>query len=210
MLDRIDREVKEQIDNLKAKFKLKTNVTDTLKLEEMLLNIVNFSYENVAKRYANKAETKKALIYLQKKINSVIMLNSNPDDKNEREGLVTAKGLKCISCSKDLGQYEGKLDKYKVWSVFPAKEHGNKERYSGFGTGFQNVIESVVAKKGGEVSYDEKGRMTTPFDLTREMQGSVLNHSSSMSKAGHNKNSPVRLPAQTNYMSLFGRSSNEV
>jgi len=38
--------------------------------------------------------------------------------------------------------------------VFPVKEHSNKDKYSGFGTGFQNVIESAVTKKGGEVSYD--------------------------------------------------------
>ena len=43
------------MDALKAKFKLKTDVSDTLKLEEMLLNTINFSYENVAKKYAQKA-----------------------------------------------------------------------------------------------------------------------------------------------------------
>jgi hypothetical protein len=51
--------------------------------------------------------------------------------------------------------------------------------------------------------------MTTPFDLTREMQGSALNHSSSLSRPVQSKHSPVRAPAETNYMTLFGRNSNE-
>jgi len=64
MIDRIDKDVKDELANIQSKFRLKTNVTDTLKLEEMLLNIVNFSYESVTKKYASKIETKKALVYL--------------------------------------------------------------------------------------------------------------------------------------------------
>ena len=43
------------MDNLKVKFKLKTDVSDTIKLEEMLLNTINYSYENVAKKCSMKA-----------------------------------------------------------------------------------------------------------------------------------------------------------
>lgn len=42
------------MDDLKIKFKLKTDISDTLKLEEMLLNMISFSYENVSKKFANK------------------------------------------------------------------------------------------------------------------------------------------------------------
>ena len=42
------------MDTLKMKFKLKTDVSDTLKLEEMLLNTINYSYENVARKYCLK------------------------------------------------------------------------------------------------------------------------------------------------------------
>ena len=54
VLDKMSEELYSDMDNLKMKFKLKTDVSDTLKLEEMLLNTINFSYENVAKKYANK------------------------------------------------------------------------------------------------------------------------------------------------------------
>ena len=40
----MSEELYSDMDNLKMKFKLKTDVSDTLKLEEMLLNTINFSY----------------------------------------------------------------------------------------------------------------------------------------------------------------------
>lgn len=42
------------MDDLKIKFKLKTDISDTLKLEEMLLNMISFTYDNVSKKFANK------------------------------------------------------------------------------------------------------------------------------------------------------------
>lgn len=35
---------------------------------------------------------------------------------------------------------EGKLDRYKAWSVFPAKDPHIKDRYTGFGAGFQTIV----------------------------------------------------------------------
>jgi hypothetical protein len=154
-----------EMESLKIKFKLKTDVSDTLRLEEMLLNTINCSYENIAKRYAYKSETKKALIFLEKKINCIVQSLSGEDV--DKDALVTTKGLRCISCTKDLGEYEGKLDQYKPWSVFPVKDPSNKEKYNGFGLGFQSIVETAVTKKGGEVGFDEKGRMTMPFNLSR-------------------------------------------
>lgn len=52
------------MEDLKIKFKLKTDISDTLKLEDMLLNTLTFTYDNISKKYANKNETKKALVFL--------------------------------------------------------------------------------------------------------------------------------------------------
>lgn len=129
-------------------------------------------------------------------------------EEGDKEGLVATRGWKCISCSKDLGDYEGKLDQFKAWSVFPAKEVNSKDKYSGFGTGFQSIVETAVSKKGGEVGFDEKGRMTTPFNLTREAKGS-LKKSESLSKmnAPNKNSSPSKGLQESNYMGLFGRNS---
>jgi hypothetical protein len=47
--------------------------------------------------------------------------------------------------------------------------------------------------------------MTTPFNLTRENQGSSLKHSQSQNKTNL-KISPTKL-SESNFMSLFGRNS---
>jgi len=104
---------------------------------------------------------------------------------------VATKGWRCISCSKDLQEYEGKLDQYKPWNVFPVKDPNNKDKYGGFGSGFHSIIETVVTKKGADVGFDEKGRMTTPFNLARESRGS-LKASQSHTKLERSKQSPVR------------------
>jgi hypothetical protein len=44
----------EEIDDMKKKFKLKTDLSDTLKLEEMLLNMINYTYETVTKKFSSK------------------------------------------------------------------------------------------------------------------------------------------------------------
>jgi hypothetical protein len=45
-------------------------------------------------------------------------------------------------------------------------------------------VESTVAKKGVEPTFDEKGKMTTPFNMTREVQGTLLKSSGSQAKLG--------------------------
>lgn len=105
---------------MKQRFNTKANVGDLLKLEEMMLNVVEFGFQNVSKVMANKVETKKALVFLEKRVNSLIVMMLG-EDESEREGLITSKQLKCISCTKDLGEVEGKLDKNRNWSVFPVK-----------------------------------------------------------------------------------------
>lgn len=89
--------------------------------------MIEYSANSTAKKAADKLETKKGLIFLEKrvlnsrmKINKVVM-SMYGDDDNEKDALFATKGWKCISCTKDLKEYEGRLDKFKPWAVFPAK-----------------------------------------------------------------------------------------
>lgn len=138
-IESFQKDLGEEFNELKRKFKLKADYSDVLKLEDMLLNIINFSHENSFRKLADKNETKKALVFLEKKINKLLM-SMYGDEEGDREGLLVTKGFKCISCTKDLGEMEGKLDKYKAWSVFPVKDTHIKDRYSGFGAGFQTIV----------------------------------------------------------------------
>lgn len=68
----------------------------------MLLNVINKGYQNNIKTLANKEETKKALIFLEKRFNS-LMVTMLGEEEGERQAILTTKQLKCISCTKDLG-----------------------------------------------------------------------------------------------------------
>ncbi|CAM6002087.1 unnamed protein product, partial [Sphagnum balticum] len=70
---------------------------------------------------------------------------------------------------------------------------------------FSTMNEVLDSRK---ISYDDKGRMTSPFNLTREVQGSLLKPSQSQSKITQNSTNGKNggRPSETNYMSLFGRS----
>ena len=103
-------------------------------------------------------------------------------------------------------EYQGKLDQYKAWTGLPTRDPAHKDKHSGFGSGFQSIIETAVTKKGGEVGFDERGRMTTPFNLARESRGHLKN-SQSQSKLDKSSRSPAKNLAESNYMSLFGRNS---
>lgn len=93
-----------------------------------------------------------------------------------------------------------------------------------FGQGFQNVVEKAVEKKGVEPTFDTYGRMTTPYNLSREVNvGSnktgntpptqLPNRGLSTSHSTHLKQqSPSRSPGlnnsylETNFMTHFGAS----
>ena len=53
-IDAFQKEISESFNEIKSKFKLKADYSDVIKLEDMLLNIINFSYENSSKRFADK------------------------------------------------------------------------------------------------------------------------------------------------------------
>ena len=61
-------------------------------------------------------------------INKLLMSLYGEDQ--DKDALLATKGWKCISCTKDLKEYEGKLDKYKPWAVFPVKQL-SKDKYPG-------------------------------------------------------------------------------
>lgn len=56
----------------------------------------------------------------------------------------------CAACTKDIGKYEGKLGKYKPWSVFPCREL-SPEKSGGYG--YLSYIDKVSYRKG--ISYDD-------------------------------------------------------
>jgi hypothetical protein len=44
--------------------------------------------------------------------------------------MITTRNLKCVSCAADLGEMEGKLDRYKPWAIFPGGKQTPTRGYS--------------------------------------------------------------------------------
>lgn len=53
---------------LDQKMKFKSDLSDILKLEELLVNMIEHSANLLNKKYADKLETKKGLIFLEKRV----------------------------------------------------------------------------------------------------------------------------------------------
>jgi hypothetical protein len=56
----------------------------------------------------------------------------------------------CAACSTSLGKYEGKLGKYKPWSVFPCREL-SPEKSGGYG--YLSYVDKLSLRKG--ISLDD-------------------------------------------------------
>lgn len=63
-IDSFQTSMTSDFEEIKRKLKLKADYSDLMKLEDMLLNIINFGYETSHKKFADKLETKKAFVYL--------------------------------------------------------------------------------------------------------------------------------------------------
>ena len=79
-------------------------MSDLLKLEELLVGMIEHAANSSAKRSADKLETKKGLVFLEKRINKVVM-SMFGDEETDKDALFATKGWKCISCTKDLKDY---------------------------------------------------------------------------------------------------------
>ncbi len=115
------------------------------------------------KKLANKEDTKKALGYLEKKIADLYLM-VNPDNKDkEQDGLLVKRPLfwSCVSCDKDLDQYQGRLGDYKNWKVFPPKET-SPERMGRFGVGYAQMMQNRKANidKEKQVIQEKDQQMT--------------------------------------------------
>lgn len=79
------------------------------------------------KKCADKNETKKALIFLEKKINQIFVFVFGEKGKGNDELFVKRPLFwSCASCDKDLDKFKGRLGNYRSWAVFPPKETSKK------------------------------------------------------------------------------------
>jgi hypothetical protein len=69
---------------------------------------------------ADAEDTKKNLIYLEKKISRLGAHLLKAEDNTE-DALIARKNWFCLSCDKSLVDYQGKVGKHVVWDTMPLK-----------------------------------------------------------------------------------------
>lgn len=114
------------LEELRALIERKADMDDLMKSEAALLEKLDQIAGALMKRaQADKNDTKKALMFLEKKINelSLIVLGG---PSNSEEGAIFAKKpwtpWSCASCDSKLKDYPGPLIDHKNWNKLPQRE----------------------------------------------------------------------------------------
>lgn len=137
--------------------KTKAASEDLSKVEANMLMKLEEIVQALIKQLANKQETKKALIYLEQKINQIFVILEGDGAQKDGDGLFTKRPLNwsCASCDKELDKFKGQLGEYKGWQIFPPKET-SPERMGRvltiyisikFGVGYKNMQDKVKVNR---------------------------------------------------------------
>ena len=118
------RKYKEDMDTklqeFTIKLKKKVGPNELVEVEKMIIEKID-RFLNGEKPKADKEETKEALTFLEKRINEIYEQFLTEENKEENDPMFATKKWMCASCAKDLGKFEGKLNQFKPWSVFPCR-----------------------------------------------------------------------------------------
>jgi len=134
------------LDELRALIERKADMDDLMKSEAALLEKLDQIAGALMKRaQADKNDTKKALMFLEKKINelSLIVLGG---PSNSEEGAIFAKKpwtpWSCASCDSKLKDYPGPLIDHKNWNKLPQRETSPGRMTQGkFGKGWSKWVD---------------------------------------------------------------------
>ncbi|CAK63000.1 unnamed protein product (macronuclear) [Paramecium tetraurelia] len=151
----------------------KADAQEVKDLNQAFLDQLQKVVTELIKTLANKQETKKALIYLEQKINQIFMILEG-DGSKDQDSLFAKKPLSwsCASCDKDLDKYKGQLGDFKNWAVFPPKET-SPERMGKFGIGYKNMQEKLRSHR----EKLDKDRSQNEKDSSQQQQSMTLSQS---------------------------------
>ncbi|CAK59776.1 unnamed protein product (macronuclear) [Paramecium tetraurelia] len=160
-------------DETKLSIDRKADAQEVKDLNQAFLDQLQKVVTELIKTLANKQETKKALIYLEQKINQIFMILEG-DGSKDQDSLFVKKPLSysCASCDKELDKYKGQLGDFKNWAVFPPKET-SPERMGKFGIGYKNMQEKLKSNR----EKLEKDRSQNEKESSQHQQSMTLSQS---------------------------------
>lgn len=71
----------------------------------------------------NEDDVKKNIIYLEKKLSSLYNYITTSDENNE-DARIAKTNWFCLSCDKNLQNYQGKIGRHIIWDSLPMKGSG--------------------------------------------------------------------------------------
>jgi len=169
------------LNELKAEIDKKADSEDLYKSEAALLEKLDQIAGALMKRaQADKNDTKKALMFLEKKIKeiTVIVLGS---PGNSEEGAIFAKKpwtpWSCASCDSKLKDYPGALIDHKNWNKMPQRETDpNRITQGKFGKGWQKWTDTKKMSSDKGVAFSgnsTKGFGETLPEINRDGRGQI-------------------------------------
>lgn len=124
---------------------MKADRADLEEHEKVLENRLNDIITELAKRFADKSETKKALKLLERQLKNLYdLFMSKGGYNNEEEAMFSKKplgGFSCASCEKDLVNLYGKKVEFMPWSKLPFRDPA--ERIARVGQGFSKMLSMI-------------------------------------------------------------------
>ena len=143
-IDKLREELVNMLNEIHQQLTSKDGVENDLMLyQQKIYEKIDEIIEALLDQLADKTDTKRGLLYLEKKITELYLM-INPDGKvgDSFQTMLQRRPLfqSCVSCDKELDQYQGRLEDYRNWKIFPPKET-SPERMGRFGVGFAQMMQ---------------------------------------------------------------------
>jgi chromosome segregation ATPase len=165
-IEKLRMDLMRLIEELRDLIGKKVDAEDLWKSESTILEKLDQVAGALIKRLADKADTKKALLFLEKKIKDITVLIFGDPTQGE-DGAMFAKKpwapWACASCDSKLNKYPGALVDHKNWNKMPPAETSPERISQGkFGKGWSKWVDKKATQsdKMRETQKDDKFRST--------------------------------------------------
>ena len=141
-VDRLKRQFGENFKLLQDGLNLKLDRSELEAFEQTIMLRINDIVAALTNRFADKAETKKALKLLERQLKNLYdLFMSKGQGSNEEDAMFSKKGYSCASCEKDLINLYGKKVDFMPWGKLPFRDP--TERIARVGQGFSKMLSMI-------------------------------------------------------------------
>jgi hypothetical protein len=121
---------------------LKADRTELEELEKLLMIRFNDIITALTLKFADKAETKKALKLLERQLKNLYdLFMSKTETSNKDDAMFSKIGYSCASCEKNLTNLQGQKVDYMPWGKMPYRDPA--ERIARVGQGFSKMLSMI-------------------------------------------------------------------